>query len=206
MKKIIASLLLVLFSSNFALAEMTAYEKQLEYRRKKIVIMVKSHTVGESSGYTTTDTWGTTISPEAGYSYTYSTGTTRTDNSVVFREVSDWVIIRGGIREMSDLELLSVTGNNEEAAMVQAKMDERSKWNIIGVVTGIVGLGVALSGSGNSDTGTIAAGSAISLIGFFVSSMNFPRKHYIPADHAQEVADIYNISLKKQLGLPIDFE
>lgn len=206
MKRIVASVILVLFASNLALAEVTDYEKKLQYRREKIAILVKTHTIGETSGYSTTDTWGTTISPEAGYSYTYSSGTTRTNTQMMLREVSDWVIIRGGIREMSDVEFLTVTGNRDEAAAVQARMDERSKWNIIGVITGIGGLIVALVGSNNADTGTITAGSAVSLIGFFISSLNFPRKHYIAADYALEAADKYNIGIKKELGLPIDFE
>ncbi len=206
MKRLIALVLILFSSANLALAAETDYERKLEYKREKIDILLKTRTLGETSGYATSDNWSTTISPEAGYSYTYSTGTTRTGSTVQFREISDWVIIRGGIRELSDLEFLTITGNSDKAREIQAKLDEADKWRMIGTITGLIGLGVAIAGASNSQVGTITVGSVISLIGFTISSFNFPRKHYIYADYALEERDKYNIRIKKELGLPIDFE
>lgn len=205
MKRLICIAILLFFSGNLAFAQ-TDYEKKLEYKRKKIDILVKTFLKGETSAYTTTDTWGTTISPEAGYSYTYTYGTTRRGETILLKEVSDWVIIRGGVRELSDVELLKITGNKEEAKETQAVIDERAKWMTIGTIGGILGIGVAIAGSSDGNTGTITAGSAISLLGFIISSLNLPQKHYIAADYALEETDLYNIRLKKELGLPIDFE
>jgi len=207
MKKTISILLISLLTiSSIPAFAQSDYEKKLEYKRKKIVLLVKTAFRGESSGYRTTDTWSTTVSPEAGYSYTYSSGTTRSDKSITFKEVSDWVIVRGGIRELSDVEFLKITGNRKEAEKVQSEIDERNKWMWIGTIGGLVGLGVALAGSSNGEVGTITVGSAISLVGFFIGSVNMPKQHYIAADFALEEADLYNIKLKKELGLPIDFE
>jgi hypothetical protein len=184
----------------------TDYEKKLEYRRKKIQIMIKTAMKGETTAYADTDTWSSTISPEAGYSYTYSTGSTRSGSTVMVNEVTNWVAIRGGVRELSDVELLEIAGNREEAREVQAKIDERGMWNVIGATVGLLGLGVAIAGSSSGDSGTIVAGSIVSLIGFIASSFNMPKKHYIAADYALELTDKYNIKLKKDLGLPVEFE
>ncbi len=191
--------------SGVALAE-TDYEKKLEYRRKKIQIMVKTSMLGETSGYTSTDNWSSTISPEAGTSYTYSYGTQRTNSTVQFKEISNWVLVRGGVRELSDVEFLQITGNDAMARDIQAKIDERNKWMMIGTIGGVIGIGVAIAGSSNGDVGTLSVGTALSIIGFLVSSFNLPQKHYIAADYALEQSDLYNIRVKKELGLPIDFE
>jgi hypothetical protein len=200
-----ASLLILLLSSTVVFAE-TDYEKKLEYRRKKVQIMVKTSMLGESSGYTTTDNWSSTISPEAGYSYTYAYGTQKTNNTVQFKEISNWVIVRGGVRELSDVEFLQLTGNNADAKDIQAKIDERNKWMTIGTIGGVIGIGVAIAGSSNGDVGTLSAGTVLSILGFLVSSFNLPQRHYIAADYALEQSDLYNIKTKKELGLPIDLE
>lgn len=192
--------------STSVIAAETDYEKKLEYRRKKIQILVKTSVLGESSGYTTTDNWSTTISPEAGYSYTYSTGTARTGNTVSFKEVSNWVIVRGGLRELSDVEFLELTGNPREAKEIRAKIDDRNRWMTYGTIGGLIGIGLAIAGSASGDVTTITAGSILSIGGFLVSSFNLPQKHYIAADYALEQTDLYNIRLKKELGLPIDYE
>ncbi len=206
MKRAISIILLLLISSNIAFAAETEYEKKLEYKRKKIVILVKTRTIGETNAYSTTDTWSNTVSPEAGYSQTYSSATTNSGSTFGFREVSDWVIIRGGVRELADVAFLEITGNAALAAEIQKKSDESEKWRTIGAITGITGLVIAIAGASASSTGAIAAGSILSLVGFTVSSLNTSPKHYIAADYALELADKYNIKLKKDLGLPVNFE
>jgi len=205
MKRAISAVLISILISTPVLAQ-TDYEKKLEYNRKKIQILIKTAMKNESSGYSDTDTWSTTISPEAGYSYTYTTGSTRTGSTTLLREISDWVIVRGGIRELSDMEFLKIVGDTETARRVQDEINERNKWRLIGTIGGLIGIGVAVSGSSDGSVGTITAGSVISLIGFLVSSLNFPKKHYIPADYALEQKDFYNIGLKRELGLPIDYD
>lgn len=207
MKKTITALLLFLFCANYALAISDSdYEKRLEYRRKKIEIMVKTNTVGETSAYTDFNAWSSTISPEAGYSYNYTSGQSRSGVSSTVKEVSNWVIIRGGVRELSDTEFLSIVGDTDDAARVQATVDERDKWAMIGNVTGVIGICIAVAGSAAGETSTITAGAVVSILGFVLSSFNYQPKHYIAADYALELTDNYNIKLKKDLGLPIDFE
>jgi len=205
MKRLISIIILLLLIPNILFAQ-TLYEKKLEYRRKKTQILVRTYLKGESSRYSTHDDWSTTISPESGYSYTYSYGSDRSDRSITYKEVSNWVIIRGGVRELGDIEFLKLTGKRDEAKEVKSRMDERNKWMIIGTVTGLFGIGIGIAGSSDGTVGAITAGSIVSIIGFLISSMNLPQKHYITADYALEQSDLYNIKIKKELGLPIDFE
>jgi hypothetical protein len=43
-------------------------------------------------------------------------------------------------------------------------------------------------------------------IGFFVNAFNASPHHYIQPDYAQEKIDLYNLKLKKKLGLPLDYD
>jgi len=61
------------------------------------------------------------------------------------------------------------------------------------------------AGTGNSSA-SISAGGVVTAIGFLISAFNSSQKHYLNPDYAQEEADNYNINLKKELNLPINFE
>jgi len=206
MKRFTAALLLVLLTSNVVLAEVTDYEKKLEYKRKKIMILVKTRTIGETNAYSNTDSWSNTISPEAGYSTTYTSARSTSGSTFGMREISDWVVIRGGVREMNDVDLLEVTGHHAEARDIEAKIDDRDRWRTIGTIAGITGLIVAIAGTSAPSSGPIVAGAVVSIVGFAISSFNYSPKHFIAADYALELTDKYNVQLKKDLGIPVDFE
>ncbi len=206
MRRLISILLIIIFGMSISFAQGTDYEKKLEYKRKKIEILVKTRLVGEVSGYTTTDIYETIISPEAGYQYKWGYATARTGGTTQYREVSDWIILKGGIRELSDLEFLEMTGNIERIQEISRIISERNRKMWIGNIIGLLGIGTVLYGSSQGSSGTITTGAIFTLAGIIMSTINSPQKHYIMPDFAQEEADKYNIRLKKSLGLPLEFE
>ncbi len=205
MKKIISIILMLLLFSTSAFAK-SLYERELEYKRKKINIMVRTRYVGELEKEKLGDVYEYTYTSDAGYSYKTTTTDVRTGITHELKEVSDWVIVKGGIRELSDYEFLYLTGNDRLAKEIQGKVESRAMWRSIGMITGLIGIGVVIAGSSSSDSGTITGGALVSLLGVAIGAFNYPIRHYIYPDFAQEEADNYNIELKKQLELPIDYE
>jgi hypothetical protein len=205
----VAYFLLFVFSfQSIALAQ-TDYEKKLEYRRKKIEILVRTTYVGETSGYTSLNTsdYQWTSTPE-GYSYgssqIYGTNTGRSTT----RPVSDWVMVRGGIRELLDIEFLEIIGDREKADQIQKAMDEKNRMGMWALGCGILGVASVISAAGftPANSSQMAVGTALILGGILLGYLYAPQRHYIPADQAQEGADNYNIKLKKALGLPVETE
>jgi len=205
MKKVICLILLFIFMGSTAFAE-SLYEKKLEYRRKRINILLKTRYVSELEKQKEGDTYEYTYTYDDGYSYKTTTKDERTGITSELKKISDWVIVKGGIRELSDSEFLYLTGNDKLAREIQNKVETREMWRNIGMLTGLVGIGIVVAGSSSSDSGTITGGALVSLLGVVISAFNYPVKHYIYADYAQEQADKYNVRVKKELELPIDFE
>jgi hypothetical protein len=207
--RIVAYFLLFVISFQSAALAQTDYEKKLEYRRKKIQILVRMTYVGETSGYTSLSSsdynWAST--PE-GYSYGSSQiYGTNTGHSTT-RPVSDWVIVRGGIRELSDIEFLEIVGDKEKADQIQKAMDEKNSMGMWALGCGILGV-VSVIGAASYtpvNSSQMAVGTTLILGGILLGYLYAPQRHYIPADQAQEGADNYNIKLKKALGLPVETE
>jgi len=201
-------LLFVLSLQSTALAQ-TDYEKKLEYRRKKIEVLVRTAYVGETSGYTSLNAsdYRWTITPE-GYSYgssqIYGTNSGRSTT----RQVSDWVMVRGGIRELSDIEFLEIIGDREKADEIQRSMDEKNRMGMWALGCGIFGVVSVIGAAAYTpvNSSQMAIGTTLILGGIFLGYLYAPQRHYILADHAQEGADNYNIKLKKALGLPVETE
>lgn len=205
MKRYIALLLLFVLAGGTASAE-SLYEKQLEYRRKRIEILVQTRYVSELEKQKEGDTHEYTYTSDGGYTYKTTTKDERTGITSELRKISDWVIVKGGIRELSDHEFLFLTGNDKSAREIQDKVQAREMWRNIGMLTGLIGIGVVIAGSNSADSGTITSGALVSLLGVMISAFNYPIKHYIYPDYAQEQADKYNIRVKRELELPVDFE
>lgn len=205
MKKTICIILMLIFSSGIASAQ-SLYERKLEYKRKKIDILLRTRYVGEIEKEKYGDVYEYTYTSESGYSYKTTSTDERTGVTMEYKRVSDWVVVKGGLRELGDVEFLSLTGNHKLAGEIGAKVETRSTWRTIGMVTGLIGIGIVLSGAGTENSGTITAGGVISLLGIIIGAINHPVKHYIYPDFAKEQADKYNIRLKKELELPIEFE
>jgi len=182
------------------------YLKQLEYRRKKLGIQVKHRTVDVSRGYSTTDRWETLFTTEA-YTYKWGQDDTRTGSEREVREVSEWIILKGGLKELSDYEFLMTIGNNTEAQKIKKIETRKAQFRNIGNLMGFTGLVVMIAGSGSDDRTTyISAGAAVALVGVLVNAFNLSPKHYIPVDYAQEEIDFYNVKLKRRLELPITYD
>lgn len=208
MKKLIS--ILIFLSLAAPLLAQTPNEEQylnkLAYRRDKLEIQVKHRTIDVSYGYATTDRWETTFTNEA-YTYKWGTDDTRTGSERETKEVSDWIILKGGLKELNDYEFLKTIGNQEEALKIKKIEDGKSHWRNIGNIMGLSGLIVMIAGSGSDDRTTyISAGAAVALVGVLVNAFNMSPQHYIPVDYAQREIDLYNVKLKKDLGLPIDYE
>ena len=205
-KKTICLILFLSFLSSIAFAEETLYEKKLEYKRKKIEILVRSTFVGTERASSSTDIFETTYTPEASTTYKYGYITTEQAGTKMIQEVKDWIIVRGGIRELSDVEFLQLTGYQARAKDIGDNIDSKNNWLIAAAVVGIGGVAVMVSGASQGDSGTATAGGLITLCGILISSFNAPQRHYIAPDFAQEATDNYNIALKKSLGLPVETE
>ena len=205
----VAYFLLFIFSfQSIALAQ-TDYEKKLEYRRKKMEVLVRTAYVGETSGYTSLNAsdYSWTSTPE-GYSYgssqIYGTNSGRSTT----RPVSDWVMVKGGIRELSDIEFIEIIGDREKADQIQKTMDEKNRMGMWALGCGILGVASVVGAGGFTpvNSSQMAIGTALILGGIFLGYLYAPQRHYITADYAQEGADNYNIKLKKALGLPVETE
>jgi hypothetical protein len=207
--KSIAHFLLFIFLLQSVAFAQTDYEKKLEYRRKKIEIVSRSAYVGETSNYLSSDTsrYGYTSTPE-GYYYGSSSTFGTSGGRTVFREVSDWVIIRGRITELSDIEFLEIVGDREKADAVRKMTDDKNRLMYWGLGCGLLGV-AAVIGAGSFtpvNSSQMAIGTALLLGGVILGYLSAPPRHYLRADNVQEGADKYNISLKKALGLPIETE
>lgn len=208
MKKLAWLILFVLVLQSVALSA-SDYEKKLEYRRKKLTVMVRSAYVGESSGYTSSDTdvFNITNTSE-GFSYGNASTTGSSTRRTVYRQVSDWVIIKGGIRELTDLEFLEIVGDNDRADEIQRTMDDKGRYLVWGIGCGILGIGsvIAAGAATPADPALMTVGSVLLLGGIVLSYISSSPYHYLTADYVQEKSDDYNIKLKKSLSLPIETE
>lgn len=182
------------------------YRSQLAYRRDRLMLVTKKRLIDEkrSSSYTDIDT--ISYSWEA-YTYSDTDISTQSLARAEVKEVTDWYIYKGGLRELSDIEFLELVGDRTGLERVLAIDGHRSRLQTVGNVS--IGLGfltmvgaAAFSGGQTMVTG----GAVLMAAGFFMSALNSPPAHYIEPDYAQERIDEYNITLKKRLNLPLSFE
>jgi hypothetical protein len=182
------------------------YINRLEYRREKLEIIVKHRTLDIKRSYSSTDISTTTYTYE---SYSQTTGNISTSSlaQAEAREITDWYIYKGGVRELSDLELLEMVGESTELAKLKAMDDSKARMRLIGSIaigTGVVAMvgGASLSASQQIITG----GALLTAAGFFISAFNNSPHHYLDPDYAQAKVDQYNIALKRKLNLPLTYE
>jgi len=182
------------------------YINKLKYQRNKLELVTKKRKIDETRRYSYTDIDTYTFSYEA-----YSHTTTDIDTEDVARretkEITEWYIYKGGLRQLSDLEFLRLIGNRAEfdrIAEIEKKNAGMRGWGNIVIGTGLV---VMIGGAAMSaGSATITAGALGMTAGFFINAFNSSPAHYITPDYAQEKIDEHNIALKKKLGLPIDFD
>lgn len=182
------------------------YINKLAYRRDKLNLIVKSREVEEKRSYASTDISTTTYSYEA-YSQTYGNVATSALQRTEAKEISDWYVYKGGIRELSDIEFLALVGDRAEAARIRDQDDRRSGMRMIGNVAIGAGAVTMIAGAGFSAGQSVITGGALVMVtGFFVNAFNLSPHHYIQPDYAQEKIDEYNVALKKKLDLPLTYE
>lgn len=182
------------------------YKNQLAYRRSRLNLVSKKRLVDVKRSYSHTDIDTTTYTWEA-YSLSNTDITTSSMNRAEAREIMEWYIYKGGLRELSDIEFLELV--NDRDILEQVKDWEAQKANMRNIGNTSIGLGFLVMVGGAALSGgqtTITGGAVLMACGFMVSALNTSPSHYIQPDYAQEKIDDYNITLKKELGLPLDFE
>lgn len=209
MRKITAAVffcLIVFSSTSKALTESEKqYLNEMEYKRSRLEILVKKRFVSERNNYSNTDFYSTTYTQES-YSQTWGNANTYSGERAETKEISNWVIVKGGLRELSDSEFLETIGNQKEAETIRAKEETKSQYRMYGNITSLLGIGyMLLSSANNNSSQSVAVGGLVTVIGFFVSAFNSPQRHYLQPDYVQQEADNYNTNLKIKLGLPITY-
>ena len=182
------------------------YRSQLAYRRNKLELITKKRLIDEKRSYSYTDIDFTTHTWEA---YTFTTGDIATQSMAraEAKEITEWYIYKGRLRELSDLEFLALVGDQAKLARVKNIDDQKGRMRTVGNISIGVGMATMLGGAAfSADTPVISAGAFTTAIGFIISALSAPPRHYIQPDYAQEKIDEYNISLKKRLDLPLEFE
>lgn len=182
------------------------YINKLAYRRNRLSLTIKTKTIGEKRTYTVTDITSTTYSIEA-YTQTYGSIATTGLQRVEEKEITDWFIYKGGVRELNDLEFLELVGDRQEYLRVKQIDEQKAKMRLLGNISIGLGLATMLGGAAfSSGQNVITGGAIVTTIGFFISAFNLAPHHYLQPDYAQEKIDEYNISLKKKYNLPLTFE
>jgi hypothetical protein len=211
-RKLLISLLLAsllapaLFAAELNPADQ-AYVSQLNYRHNKLELTTQTKTVNVSSSYSTTDITSDYYRFNRDYQSANTNITTSTQNKAEQKELTEWYIYKGGVDQISDLEFLELVGDRAMYDRVKEKNDGRRVWRRTGNIT--IGLGLlAMIGGAALQAGqpTILGGALVTTAGFFISAFSAPPAHYIKSSYALNKIDEYNIKLKQQLGLPLNFE
>jgi len=208
-RKLILSFLIISILAPAVVAEELSeegYINQLTYHRNKLELVIKKRMVDERRSYSYTDIDFTTYTWEA---YTFTTGDIATQSlaRAEAKEITEWYIYKGALRQLSDLEFLALVGDQAEYDRVKEIEGQKGRMRNIGNISIGVGLLAMIGGAAfSADTAIISGGAFATALGFIISALNLPPKHYIQPDYAQEKIDEYNIALKKKLDLPLDFE
>lgn len=208
------------------------YPQQLEYKAKRIEVLI-------STRYVTQTTGGSTSVTYPGY-YIYNTKT-QVNTTTNTEAVTDWKLVIGGTREVSEMSLAQMAKLTALQDRIQTKQDQLSAYNAerarknkklenIGGFTCIGGS--ALTGAifygifkktkpewytnlDHKSSGMIPTLGAVGIMstivgyGLLVGSGNnkgYYLSHYITLAEAADAAIIYNQNLKKLLGLPESYE
>ena len=181
------------------------YINQLKYRNNKLELLTKKRQIDERRSYSHTDIDTTIFSYEA-----YSDISTDVDTQSLSRsevkEITEWYIYKGGVRELSDIEFLEVIEDQTNLARALTIENQKARMRTIGNIFIGGGILVMVGGAGLSAGQSIITAGALGMTaGFFISAFNLSPAHYIQPDYAQEKIDEYNIALKRKLDLPLDY-
>lgn len=209
LKKLALLFLIILISAPALPAEEISeqeYRNQLAYRRDRLQLVTKRRLIDVKRSYSYTDIDTTSYTWEA---YTYTTGDIATQalSRAEAKEVTDWFIYKGGLRELFDIEFLALVGDQDKLEYVSNMEDQKARMRNIGNTSIGLGFLTMVGAAAFSGGQTVVTGGAVLMAGgFFMSALNASPRHYIKPDYAQEKIDEYNIALKKKLNLPLEFE
>lgn len=212
MKKLLSLVLLSIFAlQTIVLADVTDYEKKLEYHRKKIEIKVRTDYIGESETYNSSDTsiFGYATTTESNTYLMGNASTTGSSNTRNYtKQITDWYIMKGGIMELSDQEFVEEIGDKVMLSNIQKQTDDKGRYLVWGIGSAVLGVGAIVAAASQTPVqpALSGAGTLLVLTGIVLTYLSAPPRHYIRPDYAMEKSDKYNISLKKTLGLPIETE
>ncbi|MFC1637464.1 hypothetical protein ACFL1W_00435 [Candidatus Margulisiibacteriota bacterium] len=191
-----------------AFAEETAdqeYVNRLTYQREKLELVTKRREVDERSSYSYTDIDSYTYTYEA-FAHTSTDISTQRYDRAEKKEITEWYIYKGGIRELSDSEFLALVGDTARLDRILEMEAQKGKMRGLGNIFIGTGLLVMIGGGASSAGSAVITGGALTMTtGFFISAFNLSPAHYIQPDYAQEKIDEHNIALKKKLGLPLNY-
>jgi hypothetical protein len=209
LKKTTVLALLISFLCPLAIAQETQdqdYINKLNYRRNKLEIIVKHRNVNVQSSYSSTDINTSTYTYES-WSQTMGNISTSSQSQAEVKEITDWYIYKGGLRELLDTEFLALVDDRSELARVRDIDNNKSMMRLIGNSSIAVGIATMIGGAAMSaGQAVITGGALVTVSGFFISAFNLSPHHYIQPDYAQGKIDEYNIALKRNLNLPLTYE
>lgn len=182
-----------------------------EYKSKKLDIILSQNYVTQTKGVTSSIYFpGYYITTGNAFNNSFSTTTAYTD----------WKIILGGNKEISDLDFANIVGDEQIKADYARAWKSYNKQVTTGAIIGIPSLIIAgiifadilgskpflnISSTAEATIGT--AGIVGSVIGYSITmGAKEPQGHFTTVDKASREAYEYNQALKKQLGLPENFE
>ncbi len=178
------------------------YKEQQEYKSKKIDILL-------SKGMQTVGTAYTSSNYFPGYYSIFGSGWTTSSSSTAY-ETTDWKIIQGGVQEISDVQFASLVNDSDALKVNKDAWDTYNNNVVIFGVIGLVGIVATVAGlgtAGDSGAAVAAVGIAAAVIGCGVClGAKEPSGHLTSPGDAAKKAYEYNQGLKKQLGLPEDYE
>jgi len=184
-------------SSNIINISDTMYENKMKYKREKIELVITREIKGKTTTSTIHDILGI---KGVDLSQSYFSG----------QEIKNWTIVMGGYENVAEEELCSLAGDQKKADEITKEKDAIKDIKNYGSLIFWCGAGVWLLGSSirepvqRQSNDTIAG--AIGIIGLLITSLNNPKEHYLDPLYAMELADKYNIKLKRSLYLPDDYE
>jgi hypothetical protein len=184
------------------------YKESQEYKNKKLDIILSQNTQ-------TVGTATTTYNNFPGYFSFLDYSTTNAQSTSY--TTTDWKIIQGGVQEISDMQFAQLVNDKDTIARMNKAIEDSSDSANIGAIVALTGLVLAIAGGAAAIeakpevdiTGAVIV-CTIGVVGTFVGLAMLSKEpylgHYVTPAQAAKQAHEYNQGLKKQLGLPEDFE
>lgn len=138
----------------------------------------------------------------------YGWGRNFSSSVIELTENMEWVIMRGGSVELSDLDFLKTVGDDKKYKEVNDRIAARKTGRTLGIIGFVVGVVAMFSGVeplvSDDDNSLIIIGTVVFLGGTALALSNKPLKHYLTGLESQEKALEYNKNLRKKLGLNLN--